>query len=286
MVIISQLRTILEKMSVNYDYIFKNSPKLIPNTSGMCNLNNESVQEYCNALKDIHGHELYHEVKYILDNTTYLSYPRMCCIMDDMFDKFKRYIGRKEYAIILIDVENYKSEHLWIQYLWGKIQKTNCIGIFHYKDSMIECDELIWIDDISYSGGNFQDIISREDIRGYNPKKHLNIILCGSTDNTSYIRLKDVPQSTIFSGLHLPLYQSRNNVIQRYYWISTGLPMIYLDYKIATIYSTYAPIYYGIVPSKSLSDDELNSEPIIHELYRINIMDTYPSRELLNSQQY
>ena len=277
-------------MSNNYDNIFINSSKLIPNTSGMCSLNPSKVKEYCNIIGDMHGKELEREVQYILDNTTYLSYPRMCCIMDDMFDKFRKYIGNSEYCIIVISVDEYKSEHLWIQYLWGKIEKTNCIGVFHHQDPNIPCNEILWIDDISYSGGNIQDII-RDDVKGYNPDKHLNIILCASTDNTSYLRIKLAPTSTIFSGLHLPLYQTtqelaNRNIIQKYFWIGTGLPMIYLDYKIASIFSTYSPIYHGIIPSRSLTLDEMNSEPIIYEMYRIDIMETKPSRELLNSQQH
>lgn len=271
----------------NYDYIFKGSSKLIPNTSGMCALNTKYVDRYCNILRQLHGNELSDEVRYILDNTTYLSYPRMCCIMDDMFDKFKRYIGNKEYCIILIDVNQYKSEHLWIQYLWGKIEMTNCLGVYHYKDENLPCNELLWIDDVSYSGGNFQDIL-RDDVKGYNPNRHLNIILCASTDNTSYLRITHAPTSNIFCGLHLPLYEPNidKDIIRQYFWIAPGLPMVYLDYKIANILSTYAPIYQGIVPSKQLTLDEMKSEPIIHESYRMKIMNTEPSRELLDSQQY
>lgn len=271
-------------MSINYDYIFKSSKKIIPNTSGMCSLIPHKIDEYCKVLRDKYGTKLHDEVKYILDSTVYLSFPKMCSIMDDMFDKFKRYIGNREYCIIIIDVHVYKSEHLWIQYLWSKIEKTNCVGVYHHKD-MIPCDEILWIDDVSYSGGNLQDIL-RDDVIGYKPKKHMNIILCGASDNTSYIRIKHIPTANMFIGMYLPLYQSTNDVIQQYFWIGTGLSMVYLDYKIATIFSTYAPIYHGIVPSRKLNDDEIKSEPIYHEDYRMELMETKPSRELLDSQQY
>jgi len=82
----------------------------------------------------------------------------------------------------------------------------------------------------------------------------------------------------------LPQYSKQaNGVILHYYWSGDNLSPIYFDHKIAGPESTFNYIYFGLIPHRPLTKEDLLGDCCpIHTKKRIQLCKELPSRQTIN----
>lgn len=258
-----------------FDMVIKDPPIVVNN--GKCKLIPKCVGKYLSAL-DAVNHQLSVDVKKLLDMTRYISHSELEIKLHQSFDQFVKMIGTEPFTLIYTD-EYINSEHLCIWLLWPKIKKLYPqIEIKYYQDKSITTQNVLSIDDVSYSGGNLDETISRF---SKNTKVYAILGVCSQYVFNEFKKFENL---ILITGEVVPSFsENYSGLVDDYFGTSCNMSPIYLDNKIASPTSTFNYVFYGLVPYRLLSqeDRKFNCCPV-HTRQRIPLCKQYPNREIIN----
>jgi hypothetical protein len=256
--------------------------------SGLCKFDVIKVKNYLSHLNQIDT-ELSNVVRKLLDHTYYATYNDIVRKLNLAFSKFELWVKDEPFIIITRDDDNVTtSESLVIYLLWGRINQLNFKGIYHFKSVLPPDYHKVWLDDAIFSGDTALYVI-------YTIKSsHLHIVVgyMDSTLTTNVIKQKQGLDCSLYVGQQLTPFSSP--LLRKYFLTNNRIPL-YLDYKVASAYSTFRYIYEcAYIPTNPLNIEGETTTHIangriiggdeLEKMYKsfMNLMMKKPSREIVN----
>jgi hypothetical protein len=247
--------------------------------SGECGFDNEKVREYLNL---IHNINIKRTIQNIIEHTYYATWTDIQTKLFMAFEHFKTSIGNNPFIVVTTDhfPERVSSETLMIYLLWNQLKRLNLRGIYKHDDCEIiniSVKDIVWIDDVVYSGGSFQNMLH---ILNITPQHHVHVVTSYINKNrkqqfNAYVRVFPIyGQVAYHTGLEIKQYD--DVLIQRDSILNRAIPL-YLDYKIASDFSTFKHIYEeGYVPI-----DKLPLDSSCNGIQFGSILKKLPSRKII-----
>lgn len=253
-----------ERMQL-FESTYEKNLQWIPETNGKCGLNPDKILTLLQRVDKILGNSMAKCIGKILDSTEYISYERLLKLLDKAMDSFISEIGKQRFGIVISsywDGNRYSSEEYIIQLMWHKLRKLNLEGIYYYKDNIQNVDTVLWLDDISYSGGNMSEVLTNLSV------KNVHILLAAASRSALQYSKTITENFNLYQHVGMKLesmndrYGDSADILDSYFWQGATAIPAYLDYKIASSQSTYYHLYTdGHIPHRSFTDKELMMEP-------------------------